>query len=162
MNIRWSVNISYIDVTDKRLTTSYTLNAKDKDSAELLARELFIMEYGVHDNVDIIIEPEHLSSDDMKTILIVKDDIFKMLNEAFRNKSYKDFALSFQQYDGFSAYLSCLGSSYFWFNFRGLIIKAVYSSDGDCYLDTKEFYYETDKGKKILVRNSWTEYYYCV
>ena len=43
-----------------------------------------------------------------------------------------------------------------------LTVKAVYTSNRDCYIDTKEIYYTTDNGKKIVARNNWTEFYYCI
>lgn len=161
MDIKWSVGISYLDISERRLFANYTLNARNRNVAIDIAKELFIMEYGVHDGVSVIVEPEHLSSEDMKIMLNVKDGTFNELNNLFSEKNYKDFTLAFQQFEGFSAYLSTFDDSFFWFNFLEITVKAVFRVSGECYIDTKEVYYRDEFGRKIVARNSWTEFYYC-
>lgn len=162
MDIKWSVGISYLDINEKRLFAQYKLNAKNQNMAENLAKELFIMEYGVHECTSVVVEPEHLTTKDMKTILNVRELAFEELNNLFRGKTYKDFTMAFQKFDGFSAYLSKFNDSYFWLTFMNITVKVVYTVDGDCYIDTKEVYYKGEFGKRIVARNSWTEFYYCV
>ena len=88
--------------------------------------------------------------------------VFKELNSSFRGKTYNEFVSAFNQFEGFSAHLSNYDNCYFWLNFMNLTVKAVYTSNRDCYIDTKEIYYTTDNGKKIVARNNWTEFYYCI
>lgn len=161
MDIKWSVGISYTDISERRLFAKYVLNARNKNMAEDLAKELFIMEHGVCDSISTIVEPEHLTSEDMKVMLNVKDDNFRELDRIFSNKTYKDFTIAFQQFDGFSAYLSAFDDSFFWLTFLNMTVKAVFKVNGECYIDTKEVYYKDEFGKKMVARNSWTEYYYC-
>lgn len=161
MDIKWSVGVSYVNTNGKRLFTSYSLNARNKDCAESLARELFLSEYGESD-MSILVEPEHLSSNDIQDILNAKEKVFKELNSSFWGKTYNEFVSAFNQFEGFSAHLSNYDNCYFWLNFMNLTVKAVYTSNRDCYIDTKEIYYTTDNGKKIVARNNWTEFYYCI
>lgn len=162
INIKWSAGVSYTDLTNKRFFTSYSINAENKQIAEDITKELFIMEYGVKDDIDIVVEPEYLSTRDMQLILSVRDTVFKQLEDSFRGKNYKAFTLAFQQFEGFSAHFRTLGESYFWFSFRGITLKAVFSTGSICYLDTEEILYTTDSGRKILVRRNWSEFYYCI
>jgi len=44
MDIKWSIGVSYVNLDNKRLFTSYTVNARNKATAENIGRELFLME----------------------------------------------------------------------------------------------------------------------
>ena len=161
MDIRWSIGVSYVDLDEMRLFASYVVNAKNKSTAENIGRELFLMEFGVVNELDIFVEPVRLTSDDLARIYRVKDTMFSKIALEFQSKTYKEFTLAFQQFDGFSSYLSSMDNSYFWFEFMGLTAKAVFTLDGDCYIDTKEVYYKRNNGNKIVARNNWSEFYYC-
>lgn len=162
MDIRWHVSIIYTTIVNKRLSTEYYINASNADKARNLANELFLMEYGVFDDVKFEIEPQHLTSDDMKIMLDVKDTIFSKLNDIFKVKNYKSFVLAFQDFEGYNAHISSIDDSYFWLNFMGMKVKAVYKVNDVCYIDSKEVYYVTETGRRIVARNSWTEFYYYV
>lgn len=162
MDIRWTVGISYIDMLNQRHFTSYSVNAKSKLIAENISRELFLMEYGVSEGMDILVEPERLSQGDLARMYKIKDTSYVELCLEFSKKNYKEFVLAFQQFDGFSSKFSTTEDSHFWFYFLGLTLKAVFTVNGDCYLDSNEIFFQGNTGNKILVRNNWSEYYYCV
>ena len=160
MDIKWSVGVSYIDLDNRRLFASYTVNAKNKAIAENIGRELFLMEIGVVNGFDIIVEPKHLAQEDLARIYKVHDTIFSQLDNQFYGKNYKEFILAFQQFGGFSSYISGTEDSFYWITFMGLTVKIVFTVNGDCYIDTKEVYYQRTSGVKIVARNNWSEFYY--
>lgn len=162
MDIKWSVGVSYIDLDNRRLFASYTVNAKNKAIAENIGRELFLMEIGVVNGFDIIVEPKHLAQEDLARIYKVHDTIFSQLDNQFYGKNYKEFILAFQQFGGFSSYISETEDSFYWITFMGLTVKIVFTVNGDCYIDTKEVYYQRTSGVKIVTRNNWSEFYYCI
>lgn len=161
MDIRWTVGISYSDNRNTRLFTSYTVNASSKSLAENIGRELFTLERGLCNIINVIVEPERLTLPDMSSVLSIRDKLINELNADFINKSYKDFVLSFYHFEGFNAKLTPYEDSYFWFRFLGAKIKAVFKLNGECYIDTDMVFYKTSSGSRILVRNNWTEFYYC-
>ena len=118
------------------------------------------MEYGVANSVEISIRPITISQDDMISLLKVKETVFDKLVMTFNGRSYKDFLSFYTRFEGFNAKLCIYDNSYFWFKFMNLVIKAVFDNDGNCYLDTGELYYLDSLGRKIVVRNNWSEYYY--
>lgn len=160
MDIKWQVRLSYTDLGENH-TIQYTVNARNKDTADNIAKEIFLTEHGVCSRIYTSVEPVHLSSDDIKMMFDIKEKVFDELDKSCRGKDYKAFINSFLSFDGFNANIGGT-DSYFWLKFNGLTVKMVYSLSLGCYLDTKDIFYKSKTGKKIAVRNSWTEFYYMV
>lgn len=157
MDIKYEVKIDYTSGVQ-----FYIVNAPNKDVAVDVARELFILDYGLGYQVNYFARPLPITAEDMQYLHSVNVTLFSELSRMFEGKDYAGFVRLYVNLDGFSADISMYKDSSFWFRFRNIIARGIFQYNNYrniSYVDSSELYVKTKQGRTILVKD-WREFYY--
>lgn len=156
---RYKVKICYTDFDGVAYSISYTLFAQNNLDAERIAKELFFMDFGTFEDMQVFSDYEHPSKSEIEHVNRALIEQFGILKQKFSNLNYKQFLDAFQNFDGWDMQLSTDTAS-FYFRFMNLECRAIYRS-GETFIDETEVYYHgvdrlyviTDRLCTILIGN---------
>lgn len=156
---RFKVKIKYNDIDGVAYETSYNLFAENKEDAINIAREMFFMDFGTFEDMNIEAEYDIPSQSELEHVNRALIEQFGIIKQKFSELSYKQFLEAFRNFDGYNMVLN-IDSASFYFRFMNIECKTIYRN-GSTYIDETEVYYHgvdrlyiiTDRLCTVLIGN---------
>lgn len=141
--------ISYTDIYEEIQTKEYEFYARDDLDAGKIASELFLIDEGISNNMNISIEAVTVNIEDKSKIMDMLNSALNGLSNELCGLTYPEFIRMFVNFGGKGIVLGKDASYYI--KLMGFIFK-VYLKDYISCISTEEVLYEVGDGRMYSIR----------